>query len=172
MGFFLHSSPLTKLMRLGSANRIDGFKSKSRSEFDHRLTSIRIPTIQSTRRYRFLIYINLKLIYFWLNWPFWYKIDLLIDFNWSIVNSLIEIGRIISKIGRIWYKNVPNRQICIKFNQIRLNSTNFWSNSTLDSNSDQDFESDSSRRVIEPLKSTRKCWLKVDSITIKVDLSI
>ena len=34
-----------KLMRLESANRIDDFESKTRSEFDRRLPSIRIPTI-------------------------------------------------------------------------------------------------------------------------------
>ena len=35
-----------KLMQLGSPNRINDFESKSRSEFDRRLTSIRISTIK------------------------------------------------------------------------------------------------------------------------------
>ena len=52
----------SKLMRLGSANRIDDFKSKSRSEFNHRLTSIRISRFKSHQRYRFWYKSNLFLI--------------------------------------------------------------------------------------------------------------
>ena len=64
---FRHSFLLYKLMQLGSPNGIDDFESKSRSKFDRRLTSIRIPMNQLSRRYRFSIYIDIKSIYFRLN---------------------------------------------------------------------------------------------------------
>ena len=162
-----------KLMRLGSANRIDDFESKSRSEFDRRIIvdSDSNDLIKSS-----ITIFDIKSIYFRLNRYkidlFRYIFDLLINLNQYNVDYLIKIGQIISKIGRIWIKNVQNRQIFLKFDQIRANSTIFGQNSTLDSNLDRDLESDSSRRVIGPLESNQKRWLKRDSNPIKVDLSI
>ena len=161
-------------MRFGLPNRIDIVESSLKSGFDRRIIvdSDFNDVIESTRS----IFDILSIIYYRLNR---YKIDLfrsffdiLINLNRYNVNYLIENSRFISKIGRIWTKNVQNRQIVLKFDQIRPNSTIFGPNSTLDSISDQDLESDLSRRVIGPLESNRKRRLKCDSNPIKVDLSI
>ena len=136
----------TKLMRLASANRIDVVKLKSWSEFDHRLTTIGIPTIWLNLGDQFSLYFDLFLIKSIKNWFFWSIFDLLIDLNRYYVNYLIENSRFISKIDRILVKFEPNLPIFgffrFKFDQFSTNSTNFWSNSKLDSNSDWDFESD------------------------------
>ena len=50
---------LAKLMRFGLPNRIDVVESKLKSEFDRRVTPIRISTIQSTRRFRIRYKIDL-----------------------------------------------------------------------------------------------------------------
>ena len=100
------------------------------------------------------------------------KFDLLIDLNRNNVDYLIEIGQFILKIGRIWTKNIKNRKIVRKFEQILPNSTIFGPILTLDLIPDRDLESDLSRQVIGPLESSRKSRLKRDSNSIKVDLSI
>ena len=75
-------------MRLGSPNRIDDFESKSRSEFDRRLPSIRISRFVNNLEF------NIKLIYFRYKSikidRFRYKFDLLINLNRSNVDYLIE----------------------------------------------------------------------------------
>ena len=134
MGFEVPS----KLMRLGFPNRI---------EFGIRIR------LSNTRRFGFqrfdrinLIEFNIKLIYFRLKSikfeHFRFKFDILIDLNRYNVDYLIENSRFISKIGQIWSKNVQNKQIILKFDQIRPDSMIFSPKSTLDSKLDRDFESD------------------------------
>ena len=62
--------------------------------------------------------------------------------NSKLDSNLSPNLSIISKIGQIWTKNVQNRQIILKYDQIRPDSTIFGPKSTLDLNSDRDFESD------------------------------
>ena len=54
----------SKLMRFGSPNRIEVVESNLKSEFDRRITTIRIPTIQSTRQSRIRYKFDLFSIYF------------------------------------------------------------------------------------------------------------
>ena len=107
---------LGKLMRLGSPNRIVDDLDSKEIYIVVELSSIRIPTIWSNRRYRIRYKIDLFSI----------KIDLLIELNQSNVNYLIKNGWFISKIDRIMVKYEPKLlklpifgQIWPIFDQIR-----------------------------------------------------
>ena len=83
--------------------------------------------------------------------------------NDEIGPKIVEFDRKLIEFYRKTSKSRQIRQIRLKFDQNSINfrykstvSTIFGPNLSLDSNSDQDFESDSLRRVIGPLESSRK----------------
>ena len=129
-----------KLMRLGSPNWINVVKSKSKSKFDRRLSSIWISRFNSRWRSRFRLKIDLFSIKID---RYRYKFDLLIDLNWSNVDYSIENRWIWSKMVKCDRKLsilVVIFYFLIKFDQFQWNSTIFDINLNLKSKSDIDFE--------------------------------
>ena len=87
------------------------------------------------------------MIYFWLNRPFWYKIDLLIDLNQSNVNYSIKFISKIFEFNQKWSHYSKNCWFWSSFLTFSIKLDHFWSNLTIfdinlniKSNSDMDFE--------------------------------